>query len=83
MKNEYLSENRVSLPEIRIRMLDKTLNIRGTLLSLATPVVMGILNGYRLFFRKADELSISADILPVPMPQKFLPKKKWNGWLLP
>ena len=44
MKNEYLSENRVSLPEIRIRMLDKTLNIRGTLLSLATPVVMGILN---------------------------------------
>ena len=25
-------------------MLDKTLNIKGTLLSLATPVVMGILN---------------------------------------
>lgn len=44
MKNEYLSENRVSLLEIRIRMLDKTLNIKGTLLSLATPVVMGILN---------------------------------------
>lgn len=44
MKNEYLSENRVSLPEIWIEMLDKTLNIKGTLLSLATPVVMGILN---------------------------------------
>lgn len=44
MKKEYLSENRVSLPEILIGMLDKTLNMKGTLMSLSTPVVMGILN---------------------------------------
>lgn len=44
MKNEYLSENRVSLLKIWIEMLDKTLNIKGTLLSLETSVVMGILN---------------------------------------
>lgn len=44
MKKEELNENRVSLLKIWIEMLDKTLNIRGRLLSLATPVVMGILN---------------------------------------
>lgn len=44
MKNEYLSENRVSLLKIWTQMLDKTLNIKGTLLSLKTPVVMGIMN---------------------------------------
>ena len=34
----------LSLSERKIRMLHKTLNIRGTLTSLDTPLVMGILN---------------------------------------
>ena len=63
MKNEYLNENRVSLLEIWIEMLDKTLNIKGTLLSLATPVVMGILNvtpdSFYADSRKQNEAAIN------------------------
>lgn len=62
MKNEYLNENRVSLLEIWNEMLDKTLNIKGTLLSLATPVVMGILNvtpdSFYADSRKQNEVAI-------------------------
>lgn len=47
-------------------MLDKTLNIRGTLTSLATPVVMGILNvtpdSFYAASRKQDEAAIEERI---------------------
>lgn len=66
MKNEYLSENRVSLLKIWIEMLDKTLNIKGTLLSLETPVVMGILNvtpdSFYADSRKQNEAAINERI---------------------
>lgn len=66
MKYEYLSENRVSLLKIWIEMLDKTLNIKGALLSLATPVVMGILNvtpdSFYADSRKQNEAAINERI---------------------
>lgn len=62
MKNEYLSENRVSLLKIWIQMLDKTLNIKGTLLSLETPVVMGILNITPDSFYAGSRKQTEADI---------------------
>lgn len=62
MKNEYLSENRVSLLKIWIQMLHKTLNIKGALLSLETPVVMGILNITPDSFYAGSRKQTEADI---------------------
>ena len=78
-------------------MSDKTLNIKGTLMSLSTPVVMGILNvtpdSFYAGSRKQTEadieeriqaiLSEGGQIIDVPMQRRFRRKKRWNGWLLP
>ena len=56
----------LSLSERKIRMLHKTLNIRGTLTSLDTPLVMGILNvtpdSFYADSRKQTEVAIEERI---------------------
>ena len=80
-------------------MLDKTLNIRGTLTSLATPLVMGILNitpdSFYAGSRKQTETvsgksyrregigSISVVIHPVRMPLRLPRRKRCAVWSLP
>ena len=78
-------------------MLDKTLNIRGTLTSLATPLVMGILNitpdSFYAGSRKQTEtaiedrireiLSEGGVIHPVRMPLRLPRRKRCAVWSLP
>ena len=76
-------------------MLDKTLNIRGTLTSLATPLVMGILNitpdSFYAGSRKQTETAIedrireilSVVIHPVRMPLRLPRRKRCAVWSLP
>ena len=63
-------------------MLDKMLNIRGTLTSLATPLVMGILNitpdSFYAGSRKQTETAIE-DRMPLRLPRR----KRCAVWSLP